>query len=217
MRISALDTRQYRTDQPCGDGLKARCAAALSPNATLTGPSQETWLLDGLGSSPARWNVIAQQVVMSQYDHRSGEGGLFNMDAWDGYVAARNRVLGYLLNNKPSNPVVITGDVHSNWVSDLKADFRDEASATVGTEFVGTSITSRLPASAVGTVQRARSENPHVKFFDGRPGGYVRCSLNAERWRSDLRLVGSTQSARSGVGTIASFIVENGRPGAVRA
>lgn len=216
VRISALDTRQYRTDQPCGDGLKARCAAALSTNATLTGPSQERWLLDGLGSSPARWNVIAQQVVMAQYDHRSGTGGLFNMDAWDGYVAARNRVLGYLLNRRPSNPIVITGDVHSNWVADLKADFRNAASRTVGTEFIGTSITSRLPSSAVQTVQRARSENPHVKFFDGRAGGYVRCSIDANRWRSDLRLVSSTGNPQAAVGTLASFVVENGRPGAVR-
>ena len=74
VRISDLDTRQYRTDQPCGDGLKARCAAALDPDATLTGPAQEKWLLDGLGSSPARWNVIAQQVVIAQYDHRDGRG-----------------------------------------------------------------------------------------------------------------------------------------------
>ena len=217
VRISALDTRQYRTDQPCGDGLKARCAAALDPNATLTGPSQERWLLDGLGSSPARWNVIAQQVVMSQYDHQGGEGGLFNMDAWDGYVAARNRVLGYLLNKKPSNPVVITGDVHSAWVSDLKGDFRDEASATLGTEFVGTSVTSRLTPAAARTVQAARSENPHVKFFDGRPGGYVYCNLDSERWKSDLRLVEDPRDPQSSVGTLASFVVEDGRPGAVRA
>jgi alkaline phosphatase D len=36
------------------------------------------------------------------------------MDAWDGYVAARKRILSYLKNNRPSNPVVISGDVHSN-------------------------------------------------------------------------------------------------------
>ena len=154
---------------------------------------------------------------MAQYDHRDGEGGLFNMDAWDGYVAARNRVLGYLLKKKPKNPVVITGDVHSSWVADLKADFRDEASKTLGTEFVGTSITSRLAPADARTITAARPENPHVKFFDGRPGGYVYCNLNAKRWRSDLKLASSTQDPRSPVDTVASFVVENGRPGAVRA
>ena len=40
------------------------------------------------------------------------------------------------------NPVVIGGDIHSFWVTDLKADFREPASTTVATEFVGTSVTS---------------------------------------------------------------------------
>jgi len=217
-RISILDTRQYRTDQPCGDGLKARCAEALtSPGATLTGPAQEKWLLKGLGASPARWNVVAQQTVMAQYDHRTGTGGLFNMDSWDGYVAARNRVLGYLPNKRPENPVLIAGDVHSGWVADLKSDFRNPNSATLGTEFVGTSITSRLPDSAIDTIKAARPENPHVKYFDDRPGGYVRCDLNASRWRSDYRLAKTTLKPESPVRNVASFVVENGRPGATRA
>ena len=216
-RISALDTRQYRTDQPCGDGLKARCAEALAASVTMTGPAQEQWLLNGLGSSTARWNVIAQQTVMAQYDHQTGTGGLFNMDAWDGYVAARNRVLGYMLNRRPSNPVVISGDVHSGWAADLKSDFRDQRSVTVGSEFVGTSISSRLSTAAVDRIQAARPENPHVKFFDGRPGGYVRCSLDAQRWRSDYRLAGSTSRPESPVANIKSFVVENGRPGVKQA
>jgi alkaline phosphatase D len=113
-RISALDTRQSRTDQPCGDGLKARCFGATASDQTMTDSTQEQWLLNGLGNSPARWNVIAQQTIVAQYDHDPGPGGLFNMDAWDGYVAARKRILSYLKNNRPSNPVVISGDVHSN-------------------------------------------------------------------------------------------------------
>ena len=151
---------------------------------------------------------------MSQYDHDNGAGGLFNMDAWDGYVAARKRVLSYLQKRRPSNPVVITGDVHSSWVSNLKSDFRDPGSATVGTEFVGTSITSVLPSTAVDRIQSARDENPHVRFFDGRPGGYVRCDLNADEWRSRFRLADDTGQRDSAVRNIATFVVENGHPGA---
>ena len=215
-RISALDTRQYRTDQPCGGGLKERCAAALSESRTMTGPHQEQWLLNGLGSSTALWNVIAQQTIMAQYDHDTADAGLYNTDAWDGYVAARNRILGYLLNRRPSNPVVISGDAHSNWVNDLKADFANPSSATVGTEFIGTSITSRLPASALDRIVKARSANPHVKYFDSRPGGYARCSLTRTRWRTDLRLADSTLDRSSPVRTVASFVVESGKPGAVQ-
>ena len=87
----------------------------------------------------------------------------------------------------------------------------------MGTEFVGTSTTSRLRCQDERTITAARPENPHVKFFDGRPGGYVYCSIDAERWKSDLRLAESVRDPRSSVGTIASFVVENGRPDATRA
>jgi alkaline phosphatase D len=56
-RFSVLDTRQYRTDQPCGDHNKPPCDGVYDPEATLLGPSQEKWLCEGLASSPARWNI----------------------------------------------------------------------------------------------------------------------------------------------------------------
>ncbi|CAN5223608.1 hypothetical protein BH24ACT19_BH24ACT19_12260 [soil metagenome] len=102
-------------------------------------------------------------------------------------------------------------------VADLKADFRDESSETVATEFVGTSITSGLSDYWIRKYERARAENPYVKYFDARSGGYVRCDLTPERWRSDLRLADSILDLRSPVRTIASFVVEDGRPGAVSA
>jgi alkaline phosphatase D len=66
--FSILDTRQYRTDQPNDDGLKPRSAAVSDPNATMTGPDQERWLLEGLSASQARWNLIRQQTMMAQFD-----------------------------------------------------------------------------------------------------------------------------------------------------
>ncbi len=213
-QLSVLDTRQYRTEAPCGYGFGARCAAALDKSATMTGPAQERWLLKGLGSSGTRWNVIAQQLMMSQYDYNPNQGKKFNTEAWDGYVASRNRILGYLLKRRPSNPIIITGDMHSSWVADLKADFREPSSETVGVEFVATSITSKLSDSWIKSYEKARNENPHVNYFDARSGGYVRCDLTPERWRLDLRLADSILDPQSPVRTIASFVVENGNPGA---
>lgn len=222
--ISLLDTRQYCTDQPCGDGLKERCAAALSESQTMTGPEQERWLLNGLDSSQATWNVIAQQTMLAEYDFNSapGEGPgreLFNMDQWDGYVAARNRILGYVEKRRPSNPVVITGDIHSSWAFDLKADFDREEGRTIGTEFVGTSISSSFPQAFIAPVEAALPDNPHTKFFDGANRGYVVCDLNQERWETTFRGV-PTAPGNGGVFvkeapafTVARFIVENGQPG----
>ncbi len=214
--LSVLDTRQYRTDQPCGDGLGARCAAALDPAATMTGPEQERWLLNGLDRSRARWNVIGQQPMLAEYDFLAGPGELFNLDQWDGYVAARNRILGFLDQRRPSNPIVLTGDIHSSWVHDLKTDFADPASRTVGTEFVGTSISSDFPARFIPPVTAALPDNPHTKFFDGALRGYVRCDVTPEQWTSMFRVVDTALVPGAPTRTLATFAVANGHPGAHR-
>jgi alkaline phosphatase D len=215
--FSVLDTRQDRTDQPCDDGLKPRCVQALDANTSMTGSEQEQWLFKGLDKSRSRWNVIAQQTMLAEYDFSaSPDIEVFNMDQWDGYVAARNRLLSFLNQRQPSNPVVITGDIHSSWVHDLKLDFNNPTSATVGTEFVGTSITSDFPAQFIPPVQAALSDNPHTKFFDGAFRGYVRCNLTPERWQSDYRAVSSITVPNASISTLASFVVQNGQPGAHR-
>lgn len=215
--FNVLDTRQYRTDQPCGDGLKARCTEALDPGATMTGSEQEEWLLQGLDKSQAQWNVIAQQTIMAEYDFNpSPSVDVFNLDQWDGYVAGRDRFLGFLDQRQPANPVVITGDIHSSWVHDLKIDFNDPSSPTVGTEFVGTSITSDFPAQFIAPVTAALSDNPHTKFFDGAFRGYVRCNLNRDRWQTDFRVVSTILEQNADISTLASFVVEDGQPGAQR-
>jgi alkaline phosphatase D len=213
--FNVLDTRQYRTDQPCNDGLKPRCAQAFAPEATMTGKEQEQWLLKGLDKSSARWNVIAQQLIFAEYDFDPRpNSGVFNMDQWDGYVAARNRIITFLAQRQPSNPVVITGDIHSSWVNDLKVDFKNPDSATVGTEFVGTSITSDFSTDFIPPIKAALSDNPHTKFFDGAYRGYVRCNLTRDRWQSDYRIVSTITEENASVSTLASFVVENGKPGA---
>lgn len=213
--FNLLDTRQYRTDQPCDDGLKPRCSQALAEEATMTGQKQEQWLFKGLDKSSARWNVIAQQTMFAEYDFDPRpETGLFNVDQWDGYVAARNRILNFLAQRQPSNPVLITGDIHSSWVNDLKVDFQNPDSATVGTEFVGTSISSDFPTEFIAPVKAALSDNPHTKFFDGAYRGYVRCNLTRDRWQSDYRVVSTITDENASISTLASFVVENGQPGA---
>ncbi len=216
-QFHVLDTRQYRTDQPCGDGLKPRCPQVFDTNATMTGTQQEQWLLRGLDKSPAIWNAIAQQTMLAEFDFDSRpETELFNMDQWDGYIAARQRLLNFLEQRRPSNPIVISGDIHSSWVHDLKVDFTNPSSATVGTEFVGTSISSNFPTEFIAPVQAALSGNPHTRFFDGAFRGYVRCYLNRHYWQSDYRVVSSITEQNASISTLASFVVSNNQPGAQR-
>jgi len=210
--FSALDTRQYRSDQACGDGTKIDCAERLDPSRTMTGPGQERWLLEGLEHSRARWNVVAQQVFMAQRDFDAGPPQRFSMDAWDGYKAGRDRLLTHVQTRQVPNPIVLTGDVHRSWVADLKANFDDPASATIGTEFVGTSISSTGDGSDDQQLP-VRASNPHLKFYEDRRG-YMRCELDAERWRTDVRVVPFVSRPGAPIATSASFTVLNGVPGA---
>src|SRR5690606_37781738 len=115
----------------------------VDPGRTLLGAEQERWLEAGLRSSPARWSVLAQQVVMAPLRYRAREGEpAFSMDAWDGYPAAGRRLLDTFAAEEVRNPVVLTGDIHSSWVLDLHADPERPESPVVGTELVGTSITT---------------------------------------------------------------------------
>jgi len=212
--LFVLDTRQYRTDQPCGDGQKPRCEEAYEPEATMMGPEQERWLMGGMRASGARWNVLANQVLIAQLSRVIEGERTFSMDKWDGYVAARSRLLDFFATERPSNPVVLSGDIHSNWVADLKTDFDDPSSATVATEFVGTSISSGGDGRDGGEfIQAMREEQPHIKFYNGQRG-YLRCAATPERWTTDFRVVPYVSRPGAPVETRATFVVEDGHPGA---
>jgi alkaline phosphatase D len=138
------------------------------------------------------------------------------MDQWARYPAARDRLLTYLDERRPANPIVISGDIHSNWVADLKRDFADQGSPTVATEFVGTSISSGGDGNDITPAFEAiLAENSHVGFYNNQRG-YVRCDLTRDRWMADYRVLPFVARPEAPIGTRASFVVEDGRPGAVR-
>jgi alkaline phosphatase D len=205
-----LDTRQYRTDQPCGDGLKAQCPESLDPRATILGQRQRQWLFEGLAASPATWNVLAQQVMMARVDFAEGDEQKHSMDQWPGYEADRRRVLKFLHERKIKNPIVLTGDIHTNWANELVADFDDLASAVVAAEFVGTSISSSGDGQRESEHQSTLlAENPFVKFHN-RERGYVTCEVTPKAWRSDFRTVEYVTRKGAPINTRASFVVQDG-------
>ncbi|MCA1189330.1 MULTISPECIES: alkaline phosphatase [unclassified Saccharopolyspora] len=203
-----LDTRQYRDDQPCDDAGNVDCAERLEPDRTITGAEQERWLLDGLTTSQARWDVLGQQVFFSRLDNDVDEGVAFSTDSWAGYVANRDRIAAGLAQAR--NAVVLTGDVHRHWAAEVQAAHEDPDSAVVGTELVTTSITSGGdgdddPKSAV------LAENPHIKFHRNRRG-YVRTRFGADELRADFRTVPHVTEPGGAASTARSFTVADGEP-----
>jgi alkaline phosphatase D len=218
LEINVLDTRQFRSrSEPCGYGTGPACPDVFDPARTMLGDAQERWLLDGLGRSRARWNVLANQVPLSQMDFGEGPELDLKLDKWDAYPVARKRLLDFIATARPSNPVVITGDLHDSWVCDVKHDFADPASPTIASELIGTSISSDgdgVEVSDEGAI--ALRENPHIHFHNNRRG-YVSCSVTPDRWRADFRALDYVSRPGAPLGTRATFVVQDGRPGAVRA
>ncbi|MEZ5355830.1 MAG: alkaline phosphatase D family protein [Bryobacteraceae bacterium] len=216
-RFFVLDTRQYRTDQPCGDGDKPPCADMTAAAQTMFGDAQERWLTEGLSRSKSQWNILCNQVMMAKIDRDGGDGERYPMDQWSGYETARVRFMRFLAERKPSNPVVITGDVHSSWVCDLRERFRDSSSPVVATEFTGTSISSGGDGADVPErVASYLPDNPQVHFHNAQRG-YVSCTLAKNGMNADYRIVDRVTVPDSPVRTKAAFAVEDGRAGAHRA
>jgi len=205
-----LDTRQFRTDQTCGtNDVGGRCDAAFDPATQVLGTEQERWLSRGLRTSTADWAVLAQQVVFSQFAFVPGNPGIYNLDQWDGYPAARQRVLDMLAADRPHDTVVLTGDIHASFVSDLKADYDDPASATLGAEFVGTSISS--DGSALNAVvPLILANNPHVRYANAQKRGWVKHTVRPHEWRADYRLVDDVSVMGAPVSTATSWVLPRG-------
>ncbi len=214
MEMSVLDTRQYRSDQACGDGRKVSCAAHQDSSRTLLGAAQRNWLYNSLASADATWNVLAQQLMMASL-RSIGDNGeeLWPMDIWDGYIYERQDLLNFMHEVQTPNPVVLTGDIHSNWAADLKLDFDDQSSPVVGSEYVGTSISTGGDGRDMTEYGEALlSNNPHVKFYNAQRG-YVRVKLTPELWRADFKVLPAVTSTGEAISTRKTFITEAGRPG----
>ncbi|GGC82285.1 alkaline phosphatase D [Thalassobacillus devorans] len=209
-----LDTRQYRSDQANGDKSSPQTEESLDPSRTLLGDKQEQWLLGNLDQSQAHWNVLAQQIFFAKRNYGpSPEEPRYSMDSWDGYTPARQRITDYASNIDMDNLIVLTGDVHANWASNLLADFDDLKSQVLGAEFVGTSITSGgNGADKRADTDRILEQNDHIKFFNDYRG-YVRCEVTPTQWRTDYRVLPFVSKPGADISTRASFIYEKDQAG----
>jgi alkaline phosphatase D len=164
--------------------------------------------------SQARWNVLAQQVMMGMAAYRSTTGELvYSMDQWPGYAHERIELVKFLEERRVPNPIVLTGDIHSNWVNELRVDDRHHDAPIVATEFVGTSISTGGNGYDTAKYQdRLLSDNPGVKFHNGQRG-YVRCTITPKVWRTDYRVLDQVTQPGAIAMTRASFVVEAGKAG----
>ena len=209
--LHMLDTRQYRSDQACGDGYKD-CPDAADPSRSLPGMEQEKWLLDGFRRSQARWDLLGQQVFFGRRDNDATARTTVSMDAWDGYPASRRRVTQGWVDAGVRNPVVLTGDVHAHWASDLYLDY-DNPGAVVGSELVTSSITSGGNGYDSPTGQHPWAAwNPNLRFWTNLRG-YVSTTITPDALTARFRCVPVVTTPGAEVFTRAEFVLDDGERG----
>ncbi|MBF0178642.1 MAG: alkaline phosphatase D family protein [Magnetococcales bacterium] len=196
-----LDCRQYRNP-------------AAGESRDMLGKPQERWLDEGIGQCARQgvhWNVVVQQNRVSPANYPSGAGKNASADRWDSYHQSRLRLIGSLVRHKPRNTLIIGGDIHQNWVARLHQDPYDIRSPVVASEFVGTSITSRMGRSQK-EAERHAAQNPQCLLVNTEKRGYGMVELTPERAEVALRVLEDPRREDSGIATLARFVVEDGKP-----
>ncbi|MGP4114705.1 alkaline phosphatase D family protein [Streptomyces sp. 4N509B] len=217
-QLDVLDTRQYR--DPMAGGTLADDGPRRDPDLVMLGREQEEWFAAGLGAGPARWNLVAQQILMTRMNTAADPEApaTFSAGTWDGYQASQQRFLdtvaGARRRGAVRNLVVFSGDVHCSYISDLPANTLDPTAGVVGAEFTSTSVTSAQDFNPVANEARQvrRRVNPTLKWADLHCG-YVLADLAADRLAVDVRVVDKVSRRDDPVFTGARFVVEDRVPG----
>lgn len=214
--LFVIDDRQYRAHNAChAEHIRNRmltdCAERLDPSRTMLGAAQDAWLASGFRQASARWNLLAQQTLMAEADRGRNGAHTYWGDGWDGYPAARQRLLEAVAASPVRDTVVLGGDVHSFWAADLRRDFARADSPVLATEFVGGSITSQGPSDKA--VHDRMGKNPHLRYGKSGAYGYGVIALEPGRAAVTFRTLQSVKDPDSKIGTEARFAVEAGRPG----
>jgi alkaline phosphatase D len=221
--IVLLDQRQYRAPEACpplgragGHRVdEAKCPELDDPTRTMLGGRQEAWAQGQLASSQTRWNLLAQGTLMGYNNEAPLPEHRYWTDAWNGYPAARERLMKFLSERHISNPVVLSGDIHAFVVSGLHLKAADLESPLVAPEFVTTSVTSdAVPESYFEGI---RKNNPNLLTATGEHRGYVRMDITKDTLRADLISIDTVKEQNSGRSTLISYVVEAGKPALQRA
>ncbi|MES1176580.1 MAG: alkaline phosphatase D family protein [Myxococcales bacterium] len=217
MDLIMLDTRLIGRDQQVADPCDT--VDISDPSRQLLGETQEQWFfgeLEGSAKRGTRWRVVGQQVMFAQLVNVLAPGScIFNPDQWDGYAAARSRVLDELVNKKIGNVAILTGDIHSSWGNDIvPSPFNPAAydpttgKGSLAVEFVTPAVTSPGigdPAQAALLAGALRQTHPHVKFVELSRRGYALLDITSARMQCEWYHV-ATIDSRSTAETLAATL-----------
>jgi alkaline phosphatase D len=214
IELTLIDSRQYRSDQTCGDvtlSLDPACPETFEPDRTMLGAKQEEWFAQAIGSTGAVWSALLNQVILANLQL---SGAVLNYDMWDGYPAARDRLLQAVVDSPVENFVVITGDIHFAAAGDLRGPGSDPGRPVIGTEFVTASISSGANIDA--RIAGLQAVFPDIAGLEFEHRGWTKHIVTPDTWTAEWRTVTDVKDPDSTVTTAHTFEVRAGVPGVVR-
>ncbi|KAG8700288.1 hypothetical protein FRC08_004783, partial [Ceratobasidium sp. 394] len=221
--LTMLDTRQYDRDlTDLNTNRDYLGQIREGESRSIMGLKQEKWLNSQLLASKNRgavWRVIGQQLVFTQINLQWGG---FNLDSWDGYTANRRRILDSLYKEKIDNTIILGGDSHANWVSDL-AYPNDTTTynpttgqGAIGVEFAVTSVASPLWFGS-GSIENTKAisktlvtTNPDLQWSEGARHGFFTLSIDAKNLTAKYYAMMDVKSANLDAFLGAEFHVTAG-------
>ncbi|GIU66389.1 alkaline phosphatase D family protein [Candidatus Phycosocius spiralis] len=217
--FTLLDTRQYRSKGAClppdrqeaVNASRVSCAELQDSSRTILGTRQERFVNDNFMRAPFKWSVLVQPTLFSTLFQKSDKGDpTAYTDGWSGYEPARQKIIDLMVRRRREvSSVVIGGDMHGFWASDVKQDYSRPESDTVAVEFVGGSITSQ--SFNYERWNRLFPDNPHLKWQDDRVRGYGLIDVDPQRM--DVRLMSTPTTWRRDqpFSPLKRFVVERGK------
>ena len=209
LSFNVLDTRQYRSSLACRR--KSICDDFMEEDRTMLGSRQENWLQQNLYRSESQWQVLAQQVPMfGRVPEAQRVQYRRSMDRWSGYPAARERLVSQIADASSDNVIILSGDIHSAWASDVPRHMSELDGPSVAVELTTTSVSSKGDGSdKVRWWPRMKEWHPHVLYNSNRRG-YLSCHVTPETWLADYKALNTVRTPDGKLKTDRRVVVTAG-------
>ena len=200
--LVVLDTRHAGRDRPALGGWAT--PAILRRDRSMLGDDQWRWLEAELAPDSPRWSLVGTSVVMSPL--RAVAKLLLNPDQWDGYPNERRRLLDLLAERGRRGAVVLAGDLHSSWASELPhGDAVELVTPAVSAPSMAEMLLAPVPGLAELAARWFRLQNGAVRFSEIKGHGYLLVDLDRDRLRAEWWHVDQVRHPGAGQRCVAAF------------
>lgn len=232
---------QLEYGKDMGEDPRAFVAEKLLKNEReLLGQDQALWLRDTLKQSKQRgatWQILGQQVLMGRLNipqldpelieqadiperNKNFMRGMaklaalkmpLNLDAWDGYPAARERLYQDLVAHA-NNPVSLAGDTHNAWAFDLQTEDGVAVGVEIGTPGISSpGLETYMPIPPTDAKQGLLDASPELVYADTSQRGWTLMTVRPDSVRTRWRYVSTILSREYSVSESEELIAPAGK------